>query len=496
LKQNGKNGESEMAIKACLIYPRDLNLNFFPLGLGYVGAFLKEKGHDVTFLDLTKHDMGLLSRLKSNPPDIAGLSITTPQLSLARTIIRAIRALLPTTKIVAGGIHPSYFKDRFIQENDVDFVVYGEGEHTMDELCRSLSGGDFSPIKGLVYKKGDRVVVNAPRELVSDLDSLPAPLREAVNYETYLQPPGLIRGLWTKRSANLSTSRGCPGRCTYCGVNYLWGDTYRRRSTDNVLREIDALVERYNVDGLYFMDDTFLMNERWVREFCEKLAARPYRLRWSCYGRIDSVTENMLGAIRGAGCVQVEYGIESCSDRILTAIDKKVTVRQIEDVVRMTKKTGLRVLGSFVMGLPEEDAQDLEQSIETASSLNLDFATCYFATPYPGSRLFERALAENRIEQTDLSKWYIRNAGIWKVNLDPDTLIKYRSQFLKKYRLRNILFFVKNPAFILRLMCLFAVNLGALSKAIFDSLKIRSPDDLGYFFYAHMTAGLNGRNKP
>ena len=485
-----------MAIKACLIYPRDLNLNFFPLGLGYVGSFLKEKGHEVTFLDITKNDLGLLSRLKNNPPDIAGLSITTPQLSLSRTIIRAIRALSATTKIVAGGIHPSYFKDRFIKENDVDFVVYGEGEHTMNELCRSIPSGDFSGIKGLVYKnKEGAVVVNPPRELTSDLDSLPGPLREAVNYETYLQPPGLIRGLWTKRSANLSTSRGCPGRCTYCGVNYLWGDAYRRRSADNVLTEIDTLVERYNVDGLYFMDDTFLMNERWVKEFCEKLAKRPYRLRWSCYGRIDSVTLSMLGAIRAAGCVQVEYGIESCSDRILAAIDKKVTVRQIEDVVRMTKKAGLRVLGSFVMGLPEEDAHDLEQSIETASSLNLDFATCYFATPYPGSRLFERALAENRIEQTDLSKWYIRNAGIWKVNLDPDTLIKYRSQFLKKYRLRNILFFVKNPAFILRLMCLFAVNLGALSKAIFDSLKIRSPDDLGYFFYTHMAAGLNGRNK-
>ncbi len=484
-----------MTAKACLIYPRDLNLNFFPLGLGYVGSFLKEKGHAVTFLDITKHEVGLLSRLKSNPPDIAGLSVTTPQLSLARTVIRNIRALFPKTKIVAGGIHPSYFKERFIRENNVDFVVYGEGEITMDELCRSIPGGDFSRIKGLIYKEGDRIIVNPPRELVSDLDTLPPPLREAVNYETYLRPPGLIRGLWTKRSANLATSRGCPGRCTYCGVNYLWGTKYRRRSTDNVLKEIDVLVDRYHVDGLYFMDDTFLMNEQWIREFCEKLKKRRYRLTWSCYGRIDTVTPGMLGAIREAGCVQVEYGIESCSDRVLAAIDKKVNVLRIKDVVRMTKKAGLRVLGSFVMGLPEEDENDLEKSIGTASALNLDFVTCYFATPYPGSQLFERAVAENRIVETDLSRWYIRNAGIWRVNLDPDTLARYRSRFLKKYRLRNVLFFVKKPVFIIRVLFLLAANVGALSRAIFDSLKIRSLDDLGYFFYSRMTARLRGRNK-
>ncbi|MGA2506776.1 MAG: radical SAM protein [Chitinispirillaceae bacterium] len=482
-------------VKACLIYPRDLNLNFFPLGMGYVGSFLKEKGHQVTFFDITKHEVGLLSQLKADPPDIAGLSITTPQLFLARSIIRDIRTTLPKTKIVAGGIHPSYFKEQFIRENDVDFVVYGEGEVTMDELCRSIPTGDFSQIKGLIYREGDRITVNPPRELILDLDTVPFPLREAVNYDSYLQPPGLIRGIWTKRSANLTTSRGCPGRCTYCGVNYLWEKKYRRRSTDNVLKEIDALVEQYDVDGLYFMDDTFLMNEHWVRDFCEKLIKKHYRLKWSCYGRIDTVTPGMLEAIREAGCVQVEYGIESCSDRILAAVNKKVSVVQIRDAVRMTKKAGLRALGSFIVGFPEDNENELMESLKTASALSLDFVTCYFATPYPGSQLFEKAIAENRIIESDLSQWYVRNNNIWKVNLDPDTLARHRSKFLKKYRVRNILFFVRNPAFLIQVLFLLATNIVALYKAFHDSIRIRSWDDLGYFFYTHMTTGQNGRNK-
>ena len=110
-----------------------------------------------------------------------------------------------------------------LEENNIDYIVYGEGEITMNELCNAIDSKktDMSDIRGLIYRNGDQISINLPRELIPDLDEMPFPARELVNYDTYLQPPGLIRGVWTERSANLSTSRGCPGRCTYCGVNYL-----------------------------------------------------------------------------------------------------------------------------------------------------------------------------------------------------------------------------------------------------------------------------------
>lgn len=483
--------------KACLVYPRDLNLNFFPLGIGYIASSLMRRGHEVTLLDITEDDMRLLDNFTEYRPDIFGISITTSQLKLAKEAVRRIRSIAPGVPIAAGGIHPSYFKETFIDRFDVDYVVYGEGEETMCELCGAIGGGkkDKTLINGLVFRDASgKTVVNPPRDLIGDLDSIPFPARELVNYETYLQPPGIIRGIWTNRCANITTSRGCPGRCTYCGVNYIYGKAYRRRSVDNVLKEIDLLVSRYAIDGLYFMDDTFLMNSGWITEFAEKFIARKYGIKWSCYGRVDTVNEGMLRAIKEAGCVQVEYGIESCSDKVLRRIKKKTNFVQISEAVKLTKKNGIRALGSFILGFLEDSVEDMADSIRLASTLKLDFVMCFFATPYPGSELYEDAVRENRILESDMSKWYVRNCGIWKVGLDEKTIAYYRNRLLRSYRFRNLLFFIKNPAYLARLFFFMARNCKALFAAIVRTVKEGSPDDFGYYFYICLSANLKNRN--
>ena len=287
--------------KVCLIYPRDINLNFFPLGIGYVASSLSQKGHDVTLLDITEDDLPVLDRLADNRPDIVALSITTPQLKMAAAVLEHVRRIVPGVPLAAGGIHPSYFKETFLDDFNIDYVIYGEGEETMCELCDAIgkTSSYISRVNGLVFRdENGKIVINPPRKLIGDLNIIPFPAREMVNYGTYLTPPGIIRGLWTERCGNITTSRGCPGRCTYCGVNYLYGNTYRRRTVDNVLEEIDLLVSRYNIDGLYFMDDTFLMGTQWIEEFAVKFSARKYNLKWSCYGRVDTVNEKILRAIK------------------------------------------------------------------------------------------------------------------------------------------------------------------------------------------------------
>lgn len=482
--------------KAYLIYPRDINLNFFPLGIGYIASYLAKNNHKVSLLDLTKTDLHILQKLANNKPDIIGISITTTQLQLARTIIDYLKRTIPDVPIVAGGIHPSYFKNRFMHDYNADYIIYGEGEITMKELCDSIESGskDLSRIKGLIYRLDAKIITNQPRPLISDLDSLPFPARELVNYDTYLQPPGLIRGIWTERCGNITTSRGCPGQCTYCGVNYLWNDNYRRRTVDNVLREIDLLVEKYNIDSLYFMDDTFLMNTKWIEEFSEKFIAKRYNIRWSCYGRVDTVNERILNAVKRANCAQVEYGIESCSENILKKIKKRAGVDQIIKAVQMTKKAGMRALGSFIFGFPEEEKEDLEKTISISGKINLDFVTCYFATPYPGSELYEQAISENRILERDMSAWYVRNNNIWKVALDAKTLLYYRNKFLSISRYRNILFFIKNPIFLFKFILFMLKNYNSLYKSIRQSIKTRCFDDFGYYFYTYVSNNLKNRN--
>jgi len=481
----------------CLIYPRDINLNFFPLGLGGIASYLISNSHNVSFLDITEDDITLLGNTMRNiNPDIIGISITTPQLRLADTIIKFIRKLLPDVPIVAGGIHPSYFKDRFLMEYDVDYIVYGEGEVTMNELANSLDSqnNDVSSIAGLIFRQKNNIAINPPRKLISNISLLPFPARELVNYETYLQPPGLIRGIWTEKCCNITTSRGCPGKCTFCGVNYLWGNKYRRRTVDNVLKEIDFLVERYDIDGIYFMDDTFLINTPWIEEFCDKFASRYYKIKWSCYGRVDTINDRKLKAIKKAGCIQVEYGIESCSDRVLKTINKRTNKQQITKSVAMTKEHGLRVLGSFIFGFPNDNEADLQEAIDILPDLKLDFSTCYFATPYPGSQLYEQAIQENRIIDNDMSRWYVRNDNIMKINLDPQTLSAYRNKFLKACRVRNNLFFLKQPDFFIRLILFIIQNYRAFLKSIKQSLANRCLDDLGYYFYAAISTNTNNRN--
>lgn len=494
-KLNLPEGICAMA-NVCLIYPRDINLNFFPLGIGYIASYLRDNKHKVRLLDISEPDINLLLKLKSDRPDVIGISITTPQLRLSSVIVKLIRETLPGVPIVAGGIHPSFFKDRFMADLDVDYVIYGEGEVTMNELCDAISShGDLSRIDGLIYRSvNGTVVVNPPRKLIADLNILSFPARDLVNYNTYLQPPGLVRGVWTNRCGNIITGRGCPGRCTYCGANYLWGNAYRRRTVDNVLQEIDLLVEKYDIDGLYLTDDTFLMNTKWIEEFTEKFIARKFGFKWACYGRVDTVNQEILTAIKKAGCVQVEYGIESCSKRVLNKIKKNTDVEKIISSVNMTRNSGLRALGSFIFGFPEDDVEDLKASINISSSINLDFVTCYFATPFPGSELYDQAVLEGRILEKDMSRWYVRNNNIMKINLDTKTLNDYRNSFLKKYRYKNILFFLKNPLFLLKL-CLFALkNYRALYKSLKQSVQSGCFDDAGYYFYTYISNNMKNRN--
>lgn len=474
-------------MKICLIYPRTINLDFFPLGIGYIAGVLEEKGHEVYLFDATRED-NFTDTLKGIRPGLIGISVTTPAAGLTNYFINNIKNILPHTPIVCGGIHPSVFKEQFLKEMGIDFVIYGEGENTISELCEKLQNpdGDISAIQGLIYRRNGSVYKNQPRALISDLDTIAFPARHKVNFKRYLCPPGVIRGVWLERSTNIMTSRGCYGECVYCSSNYLFERKIRRRSVDNVIKEIELLANNYNIDGLFIMDDTFLINKKWIFEFVEKLKTKKFKIKWTCYGRVDSVSEDMLKAIKEAGCIQVEFGVESCSNRILTEIKKGTNVDQIRNAFEIARKSKLRTLGNFMIGFPTETVEEIEETINISKAINPDFATCYYATPYPGSEFYEYSVKENLILERDFSKWYVRDSNIWKSDIPWDKLQYLRRKFLRNFRRKNIYFFIRNYRYLFKLLLLLLKNPYALYLALRDSLiRYRCIDDFLYSFMSY-----------
>jgi radical SAM superfamily enzyme YgiQ (UPF0313 family) len=217
---------------------------------------------------------------------------------------------------------------------------------------------------------------------------VPFPARDLSDFERYLSPPGLIRGWASARHASMLSSRGCPFRCTFCASHLQLGRRFRQRSVDNVLAELDHLVDRYAIRGVYWVDDIFTGDRAWVRELCTQLLARPYRLEWGCQSRVTGIDRVTLEAMKAAGCVQIDFGVESGSQKILNRMRKGTRPDTILKAFDLVRDVGLRTGASFILGTPGEDEDDAMMTLDLARQLRSDWTVFFFSTPYPGTELW------------------------------------------------------------------------------------------------------------
>ena len=387
---------------------------YFPLGIGYISAFVKRHVYRVRFIDpnvrnITAPEIADLVRHEN--PLLAGVSFMTPQFFTARGIVDAIKSQSPRTPVVLGGAHPSVMPGRTLEEiPSADFVVYGEGEQTTLELLEALSGGDgsFGRIAGLAWRTGEKVVVNSPRPPLEDLDQLPHLDRELADQSLYHQQGFLS---YSKKAAAIHTSRGCPGRCTFCASGHKLASKVREHSLDYVMKEIDDLRRRYDIDYLLIKDDTFTMRRSRVREFCRLIKARHPDLKWHCMGRVNTINADILATMKDAGLNDIFYGIESGNDAILERCCKYITTEQTRRAVEATDRLGIRSYGAFILGLPGETRETIEQTIRFACSLPLTMAGFSILTPYPGTKVFEDNYAGADQEQIDYRS-FIASTGM------------------------------------------------------------------------------------
>lgn len=351
----------------------------------YLVPHLKKDGHEVHYLEglFSTHDI-VLETVRRIRPDVVGMTVTSVDWRNMKHLARSLREAFPGLILLAGGIHPTLWKEQCFEEcPELDIVVYGDGELTTRDLMRRLQDrATLEGVEGIIYRKNKEVAVNPPRPLVEDLDTLPFPDRSVVDLAKYLPSPTFYHRL---PHESIIGSRGCPYRCIFCHTDHHT----RMRSAGNIVDEIEMLHRDHGVVDVAFWDDTFTLSERRANEICDEMLRRDLKVDWCVNARADKVNLPLLTRMKRAGCWRVLYGIESGVQKNIDTLRKDLTLAQIAEAVRMTNKAGIEAYGTFMFGIPGETYEEGLQTIEFACSIGLDFAVFVSLTPFPGSAVYE-----------------------------------------------------------------------------------------------------------
>lgn len=415
-----------------------------PLGILYIAAVLEQMGHELQVFDIDPDISPCIDEIESFAPHIVGLSCYTNTYPKALRLTRQLKAMLPDSIFVCGGVHATARPVETLRELEVDYLVYAEGERTIAQLVKLIEAGSkegFDEIKGLYYWEDGEIRFTGPPDLIQDLDSIPFPSRHLLNFEPYLVPPGMIRGYAMERVTTIFTSRGCPYPCVYCASSIVQGKKIRRRSAANVVAELESMVADYGTRGFYICDDLVTGDRDWMMDFSRQLAEKKLGLRWACQARVDRVDEEMLVLMKKAGCIQLDFGVESGSDKTLKTMKKATKVDAALNAFRLTRKLKLRSCATFILGFPGETEVDMEDSFLLAKDIRANYTVFYFLTPYPGTPIYNMAMENNWIDPRLVAaeQFTHRQASlpVMAIEHTPEKLVAVRRRFQNHFFFRN-----------------------------------------------------------
>ncbi|MFC2010284.1 B12-binding domain-containing radical SAM protein [Chloroflexota bacterium] len=368
-----------------------------PLGLALIGAVLEKEGYSVTILDANVLNLPpeVVVPLVSDA-DVVGFTAMTPTINTAIATARHLKKVRPDLPVVLGGAHATLLPEETLTAApDIDAVIRGEGEETVVELMRALENKQsLSGIAGISYRKDGEVISNPARSGLVDLDSLPFFAYHLLPWRKYKPHPPYG---WALPFAVTITSRGCPYKCTYCSKP-VFGSKFRAQTAGRVVEEITYLQKSLGIKELAFYDDVFTLDKKRTHAIADEIIRRGLKIHWSCETRVNLVDKELLHHMKQAGCYSIAYGIESGSPDILKALDKDITLEQVEEAVRISREVGLQNIGYFMLGSPGESPKTIKQTIQFAERLKLDYAQFSVTTPFPGTRLYDLYM-ENRKDE-------------------------------------------------------------------------------------------------
>jgi anaerobic magnesium-protoporphyrin IX monomethyl ester cyclase len=400
-------------VKILLIYPNFLedrlhveDVRVVPIGLYYIGAILKENQYDVEILnwhDIHKTPHKIEEILREKKPDVIGFSIVHANRWGGIDIAAIAKRVLPEVTIVFGGIGTTFLWEHLLRHfKEIDFAVLGEGEYSFLNLVQCIEKGDYEgvkEIKGIAFRSNGKVVRTGNAEVIQDLDRLPMPSK-------YFE------------FQHLSSSRGCPANCTFCGSPRFWGRKVRFHSSEYFVEQLELLY-RKGITFFYISDDTFTMRRDRVIQICKKIIGKDLKITWFAISRVNVADEEILYWMRKAGCVQISYGVESGSEKIRNVLNKNIKTDDIKRAFALTTRYGILARAYFIYGSPGEDWETIQETIDLIHEIKPLSAIFYILDIFPGTDIYEDF---KRMTKLSDDVWLKRIEDIMYFESDPRLL--------------------------------------------------------------------------
>ncbi len=388
-----------------VVYDNDSYISWFPQGLAYIAAVLKQAGHEVVIYNQDVYhypDEHLTRYLDDKPFDAVGVSVIAGYYQYRKLlkISAAINASKQRPFYIIGGHGPAPEPEYFLRKTKADLVVIGEGEATALEIMEALAGRmNLADVKGVAYMEKGRLVRTNERPLIGEIDRIPMPAYELFPMDHYslLRMPN-IRG--SERCIPILSGRGCTFQCAFC---YRMDKGFRPRSAEGIIEEIELLKKDYNIGYIAFGDELLMSSVKRTTELCEAFLKARVNVKWDCNGRLNFAKPQLLRLMKEAGCVFINYGIEAVDDDVLRKMNKKLTVKQIIEGVENTIKAGVSPGLNIIFGNVGDTRETLEKGVQFLLRYDdhAQLRTIRPVTPYPGSPLYYYAIEKGLLKDAE-----------------------------------------------------------------------------------------------
>jgi len=403
-------------MRISLIYPLlskersliDENKQYWPpLGLAYIAAILEKNGHQVQIIDrdiflyrykfdFQKIDEVTLKEIGSFKTDIVGISATTPNISDVMHLTKLVKNSNPGIITVLGGPHATCEPSATLKMcNSLDIIVRGEGEFTMLDLANRLP---FENINGISFRKKSVIINNPDRPLCAELDDLPFPARHLLDMKFYTRPSRFGGKGLNLRITSIFSARGCPYRCDFCAGYATFPGKVRFHSPERIIEELTSIVENYSVEAVFFADDMFLSSKDRIKKLMQLLKENKKlkNLKWIAQARANVIDEEILRLLKRSGCVGLEYGFESGSQRMLDIMNKRSSIEDNLKAAMLTRKVGLRFTSYIIVGYPQETESDFKKTVNFLKKAKPNLMAFSLFYPLPGTAIYKKLIAEEK----------------------------------------------------------------------------------------------------
>lgn len=407
--------------------------------LGIIASILENKGHEIKIFDAPAMHVALdevEDYLRTNyndfKPDFIGISITTILSGLAYETTKYCKKVWPKCKVIAGGVHATAEPEETISQPTIDVIVRDEGDFTFAEI---IDGKPYKNILGISYKKNGKQIHTPKRPYIKKLDDLPMPAYHLLPMEKYHPATGTYRKL---PAMILITSRGCPGKCTFCYQPY--GTMVRQKSAKKIFEEAKLLIEKYGIKELCFYDDNFCTYQENVKELCQLLIdyqkENKIKLSWNCFTRVDWIEEETVKLMKKSGCHCIMFGVESANQKVLENIKKNIDLKMVIEAHKIIKRNGINTRANFMFGNPGETEKTMKQTIKFAIKLDPTIVQFNILAPNPGTEVYKWAKEKGYLEEKHWEDYDLYTPIMRLPTVSPETLKKYYRMGYRKFYFR------------------------------------------------------------